>query len=73
MLLLVGNDKDGTETYRRSNTMFDLVELLEARDRLEAMIKQWAEEFFPPRPAQLVQLRLLNEAIDRYQLERGLR
>lgn len=53
--------------------MFDLVELLEARDRLEAMIKQWAEEFFPPRPAQLVQLRLLNEAIDRYQLERGLR
>lgn len=53
--------------------MFDLVELLEARDRLEVMIKQWVEEFFPPRPAQLIQLRLLNEAIDRYQLERGLR
>lgn len=50
--------------------MITLAELLEARDRLEATLRRWAEEFFPPRPAQLVQLRLLNEAIERHQAER---
>lgn len=52
--------------------MMTLAELLEARDRLVAEISKWVEEFFPPRPAQLVQLRLLNEAIGRWKVERGV-
>lgn len=51
--------------------MITLTELLDARNRLEESIRRWMEEFFPPRPAQLVQLRLLNEAIERCRANGG--